>query len=443
MTKPRLKLNNDGTAYRVDAWANGISGQGVPGMDKSQATRYMPSLFSRMDQITLGLLYRTDWLSRKICQRPADDATRRFIEIKGLTDEQRDMVNERIEQLGLRRKIKRAIAWSRLFGGSAAIKIYSDGGSAESPYRGNGELIDIIIVDRYNLAPETLNNDPRSPYFQKPETYRATNGTVYHRSRLNLFLGADLTYDQQRSEQWWGGSYVELTYEAIKSFQGSMQDVNFLLQESGIGILSIPNSTQIKGMGGGPSAALMNRANTFAEGKSLYRVGVLDTNESFEFVNRSLQGIPDILDRFMTVIAGASEMTELVLFGKSPSGLNASQEEQLTSYYDIVATIQEGEPTDLINDIMRSLEAELGIEKIDWEWQPLLQVSSVNRATIMSQTATAIAAIVDSAALEPKEVRALLNSTGFWDIPEEESDGDGDVVEDDPLGLNELDQPNV
>lgn len=434
MTKPRLKLNNDGTAYRVDAWSNGVSGQGVPGIDKSQATRYMPSLFSRMDQITLGLLYRTDWLSRKICQRPADDATRRFIEIKGLTDEQRDLVNERIESLRLRRKIKQSIAWSRLYGGAAVIRVYANGGRPDTEYRGGGKLIDLISIDRYNLAPQDLNDDATSPYFQKPETYRATNGVVYHRSRISLFTGADLTYDQQRTEQGWGGSYVELAYEAIKSFQGSMQDVNFLLQESGIGILKMPGTTQIKAMGGGPAQALMNRANIFAEGKSIYRVGVLDAQEDFQFANRSLQGIPDILDRFMTVIAGASEMTELILFGKSPSGLNASQEEQLSSYYDIVATIQEGEPTDLINDVMRDLEVELGIEKIDWEWQPLLQVSSVNRATIMTNTATAIASIADVAGLEPKEVRNALNATGFWDLPED----DDNAGDDDPLGLNEI-----
>ena len=34
--KPHLKLHNDGSmSYRVDAWANPISGQGMPGIDKS------------------------------------------------------------------------------------------------------------------------------------------------------------------------------------------------------------------------------------------------------------------------------------------------------------------------------------------------------------------------------------------------------------------------
>lgn len=435
MSKPHFKLKNDGLVYRMDAWANGVSGQGIAGMDKSQATGYSPSLFSRMDQFTLSNLYRNDWLSRKICQRPADDATRRFIELKGLSEEQKKQVMRRVDEIGLRRKVKQAIAWSRLYGGAGAIKIYDDRKDASAAATPGARLIDIIPIDRYGLSVNTSVTDSKSPYYGLPETYRARNGTIYHRTRIVDFHGADLTPDQRQENGGWGGSFVEIAYEAIKSMQGAMQDVNFLLQESGIGILSIPDLTMMNTMGGGITQAIMNRSNTFAQGKSIYRMGIIDAKEKFEFVNRSLQGIPDIIDRFMTVVAGATEMTELVLFGTSPSGLNASQEEQLQTYYDIVQTIQEGDPTRLINDVMESLSAEFGYP-IEWDWCPLYQMTASQKADIMSKSAAAVAAITDQAALEPNDVKRALNATGVWQLEEDEELPPEEL--DDPLGLNAI-----
>lgn len=435
MSKPHYKLKNDGLVYRMDAWANGISGQGIPGMDKSQATGYMPSLFSRMDQFTLSNLYRNDWLSRKICQRPADDATRRFIELKNLSDEQKKQVMPRIEELKARKKIKQAIAWSRLFGGAGIIKIYDDNSAPSSPISRSAKIIDLICLDRYALTIESRNEDARSPYFGRPETYRAKNGIVYHRTRIVPFFGADATPDQQEANGGWGASYVEIAYEAIKAMQGTMQDITFLLQESGIGILSIPQLTQMSAMGGGVTQAIMNRSNTFAQGKSIYRMGVIDSSEKFEFVNRSLQGLPDIADRFMTIVSGATDMGELVLFGTSPSGLNASQEEQLTLWYDRVSNIQEDEPTELINDIMQSLSVELGFE-IDWDWCPLYQMTASQKADIMSKSAQAVATVADVAAIEPNEAKRQLNATGVWQLEEDEETLPED--ETDPLGLNAI-----
>src|SRR5690606_5520821 len=125
----------------------------------------------------------------------------------------------------------------------------------------------------------------------------------------------------------WGGSYVAMAWSAIAAYNETLQDASFLLKESGVGILTVPGLTTAQSMGMTASQAVMNRANTFNQGKSIYRAAVLDKEESFNFVNRSLQGIPDFVDRFATAVAGATGLSEMMLFGKSPAGLNASQEE--------------------------------------------------------------------------------------------------------------------
>lgn len=437
MSKPRIKLNNDGSmTYKVDAWQNGVSGQLIPGIDKS--TGQMPSLFAPYilsnNQQMLTNIYLADWLARKICDRPAEDAVRKFIEITGLDDEDKKTVESIIAKLGLQKSVKKGIIWSRLFGGAGVLKIYDDSRPPEVEPTEGAPIVDLVPLDRWGLSVSEIDTDPESPYYGRALQYTARNGTVYHRSRVAPFYGAEVPYDSQQELNGWGGSYVSMAYSAIGDYQATLQDASFLLKESGIGILSVPNLTTQQGMGGGVQAAIQNRANAFNQGKSIYRAAVIDKQETFQFVNRSLAGIPDFIDRFATAVAGATDMGELILFNRSPSGLNATQEEQYQVYNDKIKAIQEGDPTPLVQEVIDSIKRETGLE-FDWSWAPLSEMTPAQKGTIIGQVATAIATIEGPAAMTVNEVRNTLNDTGLFkldEIPEDTQE------EEDPLGLNKL-----
>ena len=50
-------------------------------------------------------------LARKICDLPAEDATRKFIEITGLDSEDKKRVESMLEEMGLRASVRKGIAW--------------------------------------------------------------------------------------------------------------------------------------------------------------------------------------------------------------------------------------------------------------------------------------------------------------------------------------------
>lgn len=436
MAKPHIKLNNDGSmTYRVDAWQNGTSGQMIPGIDKTigQApSLFSPSILNNSQQM-LSAVYMSDWLARKICDRPAEDAVRKFIEITGLDGEDKKIVEMALADLGIQSAIKKGIIWSRLFGGAGVLKIYDDARPPEVEPSESAEIIDLVPLDRWGLNVADIDDDPVSPYYGRALNYTARNGVVYHRSRVCAFYGAEVPYDAQIELNGWGGSYVAAAYNAIADYQTTLQDASFLLKESGIGILSVPGLTQTKAMGGSPLAATQARANAFNQGKSIYRTAIVDALEKFEFVSRSLAGIPDFIDRFATAVSGATDLGELILFNRSPSGLNATQEEQYQVYNDKVKAIQEGDPTPLVNEVIASIKRKTGLE-FDWEWAPLGEMSPTQKGTIMGQVATAISTIEQAASLTPNEVRKTMNDSGLFkldEIPEEPEDTD-------PLGLNDL-----
>ena len=408
--KPRIQVNTDGS-YRLDAWQNSASGMGVPGLDKQLYTRF-DFYGSHIDWRTLSMMYRYDWLARKVCERPAKDATRRWINL----DDNKLLAE--LERISLKKRIKEAISWSRLYGGSAIIPIVEDGLSPSDPLDPSKvtRVIDVIVMDRHHLTPTGQVMDSYDMRFGQPEFYTTNNGTIFHHSRLIRFSGASLTQDEAESEQWWGGSYVELYQQAVKSFQASMQDVRHIMTESSIGMIRIPGLTNSIAMGGTIYDAIQKRLNAFNQSKSIYRVAGMDKEEEFDYKQRQLTGLSDLLDRFMTQVAGATDMGELVLFGTSPSGLNASQEEQMAMYYDGVRDIQEDEPMRAINTVLACLT---GGTIPEWDYKPLMEPSDKDKAEIRQMESTAVANISQHVMWQPEDIKRHLNSTGHFDIQED------------------------
>lgn len=408
--KPRIRVASDGQ-YNMDAWQNAQSGMGIAGVDKSVYTRFS-FLASSIDWQTLSMIYRYDWLARKICMRPAADATRRWIR----SDDRASLTE--LERLKAKKKIRTAISWGRLYGGAAILLIVEDGKTPADPLDPSKvtRVVDLKVVDRHNLQAKGKINDVYAVEFGDPEFYTTNNGTVFHHSRVLKFNGAELTYDQAETEQYWGGSYIELYQDAIKSFQGTMQDVRHIVTESGIGVLKIPGLTNSVAMGGKIFDNIQKRLDSFNLSKSNYRTAAMDGDEEFDFKNRTLAGLADIADRFMTMVSGATDMGELILFGTTPGGLNASQEEQRAVYYDMVqGEIQEGDMMTALNTILACINNGTIPE---WEYKPLLEMTDKAQAEVRNTEAQAIAAVADIVMLSPDEVKEHLNETGHFNFPE-------------------------
>ena len=407
--KPRVQVNTDGS-YRLDAWQNSASGMGVPGIDKTLYGRF--GYVGKLDRQVLSTMYRYDWLTRKICERPAMDATRRWINL----DDPKIM--SELERLGAKNKIKKAISWGRLYGGAALLLIVEDGLTPADPLNPAKvrRVVDLKVADRHYLQPQGHITDPYATHFGEPEFYATNTGVMFHHTRVLKFTGLELTQDEMEQELHWGGSYIELYNEVVKSFQGSMQDVRHIMTESSIGMLKIPGLTQSVAIGGTIFETIQKRLNNFNLSKSVYRTAAMDAEEEFEYEQRQLTGLADLLDRFMTQVAGATDMGELILFGTSPSGLNASQDEQLAVYYDMVRGVQEGDQMPALNTIISCLN---GGTVPEWDYNPLIEPSDKEQAEIRQMESTAVANIAQHVMWQPEDIKRHLNSTGHFDIQED------------------------
>lgn len=396
MSKPRARYD-----YNLDAWTNSASGMGVSGIDKQVNTTY--SVTGLLNHQTLSNLYHYDWLSRKIVDRPAADATKRGISID-------ENIKAELERLNLRNKLRDAVAWSRLFGGAALVLVVDDGKEASEPLDTESvkRVVDVMVLDRHYLSADGIDTDVFSTTYGQPEFWRVNGGELFHRSRVVIFSGAPVTYEQRIAENGFGMSYIQAYYDAIRMYQSSVSDVRHIMSENGIGILKVPG---LSASGKSPREAVQRRLNAFNEGKSVFRSAAIDAMEEYSFVHRQLGGLDSLMEQFMTVVSGAVDMPALVLFGKSPSGLNSSQEEILSVYYDSVRDIQEGDMMRAINLVTQCVN---GGEVPEWDYLPLSEPSSTQMATIRLQEAQAAQIIADVAGLTGEAVVQHLNQTGAF-----------------------------
>jgi len=409
----KQKIDSKIGRYNIDGFVNAMSGMGVQGLDKKTATQFIPS--ARLDQITLRAMYRHDWLTRKICDKPAHDAVKKFIEIQ---DESGEQILKTMKHFAVKEKLKTACAWARLYGGAAIIPIVDDGMSPDESFDINRVrgIVDILVFDRYRLQPVGQELDVNSPQYLKPEFYQMQS-VKWHHSRVLAIHGDTLTFDDMQLEQGWGGSVIDACIEPIKQLAESYSDIRHLMNESSIGVTKIPGLS-LMGTGGDLFNAISKRLNMLNSNKSIYRSMAIDKEEEFDWINRTFNGLDSLLDRFITQISACTNMPELILFGKSRGGLSSGQKEELDVYFDYVESIQHTRLDKPIGRLVEIFAKAEGIETPSWEWKPLQQMSADEVADIRLKNAQALSLESDTMGLTEDEARDITkrsNQTGLFD----------------------------
>lgn len=398
--------------YRHDAWENSMTGMGNPFIDGSASNTFGIYNNVGLNQAQLDSMYRFDWMAKKLCDRPAKDATRKFMKVED------ERIEDELDELEFRQRCKKAIRWSRLYGG-AGIVLVTQGDDPLEPLDPAkvSRVVSLDVWDRWHLSPVQYCNDVNSPDYMKPEVYQNAWGGQFHTSRVLKFYGAGLTYMQEREQMFWGGSLVEAYLQAVSNFQCTTNEAKYILSELNIGILKLPNLTAMQSGGTANPAVqkIQNRVNAFNATKSNQRVAAIDSNEDFNFISRNVTGLADLLDRFKEHVCGAIEFPEIIAFTKTTSGLNSSDADQIAIYDEIVEDIQNDQIKPAADTLIKCLN---GGKPADWQFEPLRSMNPAQKAEILHKTALAAKEASETAGLSPEEVRDFLNrSFSDWELP--------------------------
>jgi phage-related protein (TIGR01555 family) len=430
-----------------DSLRSVVAGLGDPGRDKA-ASVYYGSQF--LDDFQLLNIYRSNWLGRKIIEIPAMDAIR-----KGRDWQAKQNQIEKIEgeqnRLGFYQKLLEVKIKARLWGGAA---IYIGTGDADlsapldprSIIRGGVKYL--TVMSRREIVSGPLEYDVTSEFYGKPAYYDVIGpGKMVrlHPSRLVVFIGAAhadpaLVWSPN---QGWGDSILEAVYSAVRNADSTAANIASLVFEANVDVFRIPDF--MNNLSDPDYAArLMQRFALAATAKGINRALILDKDEEYERRQVSFAQLPEVMQSFLQMAAGAADIPVTRLLGQSPAGMSATGESDMNNYYDRISSIQTLELTSALYRFDECLiRSALGSRPagIFYTWAPLKQMTEKEKSDIANINAETADIWATTGLFSPEELRKVatnqLVESNFYpgiDQAVAETDAKGDFKPGQPVG---------
>lgn len=392
-----------------DRLVNLISAMGTA-KDKAGASRYF---VVEMDQQQALAAYRADWIARKVVDIPAFDMVREGRDWK--TDTRKIEALEAEERrLQLWPKLAKALKLARLYGG-AAIIIGIEGDDPSQPLNpaaiGKGGLSYIHVASRYEINPGDINRDAATPDWGEPLYYNinsAGRGNVrIHPSRVIRFIGAEVP--DIAMQNGWGDSVLLAIDEAVKNAGLATNGIAALIAEAKVDVYKIPNF--MKNVGDEAyRQKVIDRISLANQGKSINNGLLMDAEEDYIQKQVRFAQLPEILQLYLQIAAGAADIPATRLLGQSPAGMNSTGESDLRNYYDRLSAEQNVNLRPRLEKLDEVLiRSALGQRpgEVHFEFASLWQISEKEKGEIFSLKAAAARALAGAAAGPVLPVNAL------------------------------------
>jgi len=397
----------------LDGLRNLVSNLGTS-RDKAFGAEYA---FVSLSDAQLSQAWRSSWLAQKIVNLPAHESVREWREWQAEAD-QISRIEAEEARLGLVQKVRQARVLARLYGGAA---IYIGTGDSDPTLPMDvgsvraGGIQFLAVLPKLKLSAQTMQNDPTLPGYGRPSMYKMGSDTIVHPSRLVIFDGVHLP-DPDMTSDGWGDSVLQATMDAVKAHDSVSANILSLTYEAKIDVVKIPDFTESLRSGGSAyEQNMLARWQLAMTGKGINGALMIDAAEEYEQKTMTFAGLPDIWDRFMVSVSGASDIPMTRLFGRAPAGMNATGESDTRNFYDMIKAQQSGEmqPAMAVLDecLVRSALGERP-EEIHFNWKSLHQPDAKDRAEVADKITTAFERVHRMDGLIPEEAlgRAVVNA---------------------------------
>ena len=398
---------------RLQNLVTGLAGSN----DKKVSSTYV---FQPRALTELHAMYREDWLAAKVVDIIPNDMTRegRDWQAEQAQIEAIEAV-EKLPRINLLPKLNKALKMARLEGGAGIfIGIRGADHSKEMVLDRIGkdslEYLHVLTQSEVTAGPRI--RDVMSVYYDEPEYYEINGAdggqTRVHPSRFVRFVGAEILDRHYVQDNIWGDSVLQKVYSAIQNATSVQEHVASLIPEMKLDILYMPGLSEALKTPAG-TQSVTSRFAYANQIKSMFHMHLLEGNggngdtakgEKWEQKQISLAQMPELMQQYLKIAAGAADITLIRLLQDAPSGLGSNGESALMAYYDNIAARQTTELTPALNRIdeviIRSATGSRD-PAIFYTWSPLYGLSEKERADIFKAKAEAARTIAGNGGTTP------------------------------------------
>lgn len=395
-----------------------VAGLGDPMRDKMAGAVYG---FQFLGDDELANIYRSNWLGKKIVEIPAMDAVRKGRDWQAEQD-QIEAIEAEETRLDFWRKLLQVKTMARLWGG-AALYIGTKDSDLSKPLdferMGEGGITYLTVLSRRDVSVGEVEQDVLSEFHGLPKYFEVTGSSAtamvrIHPSRLAIFVGAPVgdSLLAMGLNYGWGDSILEAVYAAMKNADATAANIASLVFEANVDVFRIPDfmsslsDPEYK-------SRLLDRFSLAALAKGNNKALVLDKDEEYDRKQITFATLPEVMQTFLQMAAGAADIPVTRLLGQSPAGMSATGESDMLNYYDRISSIQNLEMTPALYRLDECLiRSALGSRptEVFYSWAPLKQMSEKELAEIGKMNAETANILVTTGLYTPEELRTVVTN---------------------------------
>ena len=440
-----------GTA--LDGFSNPLARLGAGTPNLLDSTQYVMSRMTN-DFGTLNAMYRDSWIVRRIVDIIPADMLKNWITItSGLAPDLIKKIGVELRRTQLIKKIQEGMCWGRLYGGAVGVMLIKGQGSPEQlamPLKLEemvpGDFKGLLILDRWNgVSPSSeLVDDISDPEYGLPDAYIITDPvdgamTRVHHTRCIRFVGNNLPFWERQAELYWGASVIESVFDELKKRDNVSWNIAQLTFLANLRVLKMNDIGQTLAATDPQSQAELYRTLTAQNWlASNMGIQIMDAADGFETHQYTFGGLADCYQQFIMDVSGAAEIPVTKLFGRSPSGLNATGESDLQNYYDMIGEKQESILRPILNKLlppfMMSMFGAVP-DDLDFDFNPVSEPSDKERMELAKTGTDNVVAALNAGMISKRtglqELKQQSERTGVWtNITDEDIEKAPDTIED-------------
>lgn len=306
----------------------------------------------------------------------------------------------------------------------------------------------MYAADRYDVVPAIYDTRPGSNQFGTPLVYWVSDSAFgvtsvpVHRDRVIRFDGLRLPRRLRLQREGWGGSVIDRVFTAVANWSTGHLYTAQIVSEFTQGVYMLKGLAELLDSDDGEELA--QRLEVIRMFQSVIgHIGLDADGEKFERQTTNVTGLSDLLERFTDYLVANTDMPRTVLLGEQPSGLNASADSEIRSWYDHVGAQRRRIYSHPIDRVLRLMMASpmgptAGIvpEGKLFEWPDLWQPTDEEQANARKTHAEARAADVTANVISVEEARSdadLGDRYLLEDDPPPEPEGELEETGEEPL----------
>lgn len=378
------------------ALANWQTGRGTS-VDRSAHNVW---LGQSMPAQQIEVAYRSSWLMRQIVDIPADDQTRAGRDWDA-DDGDIAKIEEEEKRIGYWAKVRQALIYGRLGGGALFLNLGDDPASPLPRNVSPGQIVSLVPLYRTQITLGTFIDDLLDPYFGEPSVFRLNTQSrpIIHPSRLIVFKGLLVPgiHMATNEDRFWGDSVIQTVNEAVQNATTATAGFAALIDEAKVDVITMPGMYELFGQPGG-EAKFMQALQAAATGKSIHRMLALGEGETWETRELNFAGAKDLITTYLGIVAGAADIPATRLLGKSPDGMNATGEGDLSNYFQGIAARQETDLRPSLEQLDAVVLPSAGVAAPDasWAFSPLRVLTEQQQAEIENKEADTLTKLVNT-----------------------------------------------